>query len=86
MKTGIIIYIASDNLPDSDVDLEAAVSKLEIEADKIEFISATSGHFDISDAWWSLTIKGMQRIICKLAEFTSFGDLKLTGRELKLCG
>jgi hypothetical protein len=86
MKTGIIVYIASNDLPDNTVDHQTAVNKLNIEADRLEFVSATSGHFDISDAWWSLTVKGMQRIICKLAEFTSLGDLKLTGRELRLYG
>ena len=86
MKTGVIVYIASDNLPNNAVDHKTAVNKLNIEADRVEFISATSGHFDISDAWWALTIKGMQRIICKLAKFSNIGDLQLTGRELKLYG
>jgi len=86
MKTGVIVYIASNDLPNDTVDQKTAVSNLNIEADRVEFISATSGHFDISDAWWSLTIKGMQRIICKLAKFSKIGDLQLTGRELKLYG
>jgi len=86
MKTGVIVYIASNDLPNDAVDHKTAVSNLNIEADRVEFISATSGHFDISDAWWSLTIKGMQRIICKLAKFSKIGDLQLTGRELKLYG
>ena len=59
MKTGIIVYIAGSNLPDNAVDHKTAVNKLNIEADRLEFVSATSGHFDISDAWWSLTSKGM---------------------------
>ncbi len=86
MKTGIIVYIASSALPDNTVDHETAVGNLNIEADMVEFVSSTSGHFDISDAWWSLTVKGMQKIICKLARFTTLGDLKLTGREMRLYG
>ena len=86
MKTGVIVYIASNDLPNDAVDHKTAVSNLNIKADRVEFISATSGHFDISDAWWSMTIKGMQRITCKLAKFSKIGDLQLTGRELKLYG
>ena len=84
MKTGIILYIAGNDAENDSV--EYAIDKLDIEADRIEVVSAKSGHFDISDAWWFLTIKGMQRIICMVAEVTSLGTLKLTGRQLRLCG
>jgi hypothetical protein len=38
------------------------------------------------DAWWLLTVKGMKRIICMIAEVINRSELKLTGRELRLCG
>lgn len=84
MKTGIILYIAGDDAENDFV--EYAIDNLDIEADRVEVVSANSGHFDISDAWWFLTIKGMQRIVCMAAESTGFGTLKLTGRQLRLCG
>ena len=44
------------------------------------------GHFDISDAWWALTAKGMQQISCHMARCTDDGHLELTGKVLRLCG
>jgi len=42
-------------------------------------------HFDIMDAWWSLTAKGMKRIVCMIAEINNGSDIRLTGREIQLC-
>ncbi len=84
MKTGAIIYvIGKEN--DKDFDVKEAVKNLKIEADKVEIVSSRSGHFDIMDAWWSLTAKGMKRIVCKIAEITNGSDIRLTGREIQLC-
>ncbi len=84
MKTGAIIYvIGKEN--DKDFDIKEAVKNLKIEADKVEIVSSRSGHFDIMDAWWSLTAKGMKRIVCMIAEIVNDSDIKLTGREIQLC-
>ena len=84
MKTGAIIYvIGKEN--DKDFDVIKAVKNLKIEADKVEIVSSRSGHFDIMDAWWSLTAKGMKRIVCMIAEIINGSDIRLTGREIQLC-
>ena len=84
MKTGAIVYvIGKEN--DKDFDVTEAVKNLKIEADKVEIVSSKSGHFDIMDAWWSLTAKGMKRIVCMIAEIVNGSDIRLTGREIQLC-
>ncbi len=84
MKTGAIVYvIGKEN--DKDFDVKEAVKNLKIEADKVEIVSSRSGHFDVMDAWWSLTAKGMKRIVCIIAEIINGSDLRLTGREIQLC-
>ena len=85
MKTGVIVYVVGGESP-YDHDMEEAVKSLNIKADRVEVISSESGHFDIMDAWWSLTVKGMKSIVCKLAEVVSHSELKLIGSELRLCG
>ena len=84
MKTGAIVYvIGKEN--EKDFDVKEAVKNLKIEADKVEIVSSRSGHFDIMDAWWSLTAKGMKRIVCMIAEIVNDSDIRLTGREIQLC-
>jgi len=84
MKTGAIVYvIGKEN--DKDFDVKEAVKNLKIEADKVEIVSSRSGHFDVMDAWWLLTAKGMKRIVCIIAEIINGSDLRLTGREIQLC-
>lgn len=85
MKTGAIVYVVGkENLPEK-FDMAVALKNLEIDADRVELVSPGSGHFDIMDAWWSLTAKGMKRIICMIAEIVNGSDLRLTGREIQLC-
>jgi hypothetical protein len=86
MKTGIIVYVAGNNELESDVDLEKEVKCLNLEADRVELVSRTSGHFDVLDAWWHLTAKGMNHVRCSIGEVTESGRLQLTGRELRLSG
>ena len=86
MKTGIILYIVGDEPEGHTSNTEHLLNQLALDAERIEVISRNTGHFDVSDAWWSLTAKGMQRILCVLAEYTKTGDLRLTGRSLQLCG
>jgi len=86
VRTGVIVYLAGGDVAGFGADLCEQVEKLGINADRVEIVSSCSGHFDVMDAWWSLTSKGMGRIICMLAEMSANGSLKLTGRELRLCG
>lgn len=86
MKTGVIVYVLGEDDPGPDVDLEKEAGRLGIEADRVELVSRRAGHFDVSDAWWLLTAKGMNRILCALGHLTDSGSLKLTGRVLRLAG
>ena len=86
MKTGAIVYVLGKENHYGNIDLEEAVRSLKIKADRVEIVSSTSGHFDIMDAWWLLTTKGMKKIICMLAEVGDQSAIKLTGREMRLCG
>ena len=86
MKTGAIVYVLGKENQNENFDLEEAVRSLNIKADRVEIVSSTSGHFDIMDAWWLLTTKGMKKIVCMLAEVVYHSKIELTGRELRLCG
>ena len=85
MKTGIIVYVTGD-----DTSMDPVTHKRRIKdfmsADLVEIISMHHGHHDICDAWCDLTVKGMQRIICVIAEISGINSLRLTGRQLRLCG
>ena len=85
MKTGAIVYVVGKENLSKAFDMEVALKNLEINADRVELVSPGSGHFDIMDAWWSLTAKGMKRIVCMIAEIVNGSDLRLTGREIQLC-
>ncbi len=67
-------------------EMQDAVKRLGIKADRIETIFSGSSHFDVMDAWWSLTAKGMKQIVSMIAEFVNGSGLRLTGRELRFCG
>ena len=86
MKTGVIVYVVGEEGLYDHLDMEEAVKSLKIKADRLEVISSESGHFDIMDAWWALTVKGMKCIVCILAEVVNHSELKLIGSELRLCG
>ena len=86
MKTGIILYIVGDEPVNNTTNMEHLGKQLALDAERIEIVSRNTGHFDVHDAWWSLIVKGMQRILCVLAEYTKTGDLRLMGRSLRLCG
>jgi len=85
MKTGAIVYVVGKENLSKDFDIALALKNLEIDADRVELVSSGSGHFDIMDAWWSPTAKGMKRIVCMIAEIVNGSDLRLTGREIQLC-
>jgi len=86
MKIGAIVYIAGSERIEDDFDLEKAVERLNLKTDRVEIVSAKAGHFSVMDAWWMLMVKGMRIIVCLIAEVTNSSELKLTGRELRLCG
>jgi hypothetical protein len=86
MKTGIIVYVTGGGDAQADLDISKAVRRLDIKADRIETVLGSSTGFDVMDAWWKLTAKGMKMVICMVAEVTGNGELRLTGRELRLCG
>lgn len=86
MKTGAIVYVVGKENVSNDFNITAAVRNLEINAERVELVSPGSGHFDIMDAWWSLTAKGMKHIVCLIAEVVNGTELKLTGRKIQLCG
>ena len=86
MKTGVIIYATGDPPHDWTEEKEGEICELETEADIVKIITRVTGHFDVFDAWFELTSKGVSLIICKLASFNEAGRMRLTGRELRLCG
>ncbi len=86
MKSGVIIYVAGDPPAGWTEDTQVNIKGLEPQADSIEIITRTTGHFDVPDAWWALLSRGMSHIVCKMGIFDESGDIEITGRELRLCG
>lgn len=86
MKTGVIVYVVGTEGLDDTIDFEEAGKRLNIKAERVEIVSSRSGHFDVMHAWWLLTVKGMNLIVCMLAEIVNRSELRLTGRQLRLCG
>ena len=86
MKTGIIVYVSGASVDQADFDIIEAASRLDIHADRVETVLGSSPCFDVMDAWWKLTTKGMKKVVCQFAEVTDNHQLRLTGRELRLCG
>lgn len=84
MKTGIIVYIAGESADERNLTAEA--TRLFADADRVEIVARNQGQIDISYAWYQLVIRGMERVICRVAGFSEAGVLTLTGRELRLCG
>ena len=85
MKTGVILYITGDH---GDCNMEAIIEngKKRFVADRVEIISANSGHCDIDYAWWNLIVKGMHRVICNIVEVNDIGSARFSDRSLQLCG
>jgi len=86
MKRGAILYVLGEEYIDNGEDLEDIGKKLNIEADMVEVVSSMDKNFDVMYAWWFLTTKGMKSITCLAAELVDHTKIKLTGRELRLCG
>ncbi len=85
MKTGVIVYVVGKESLDDTIDFEEAGKRLNIKADRVEVVTSIGGSFDVMDAWWLLTVKGMNLIVCMIAEVVNRSQLKLTGQELRLC-
>ena len=79
-------FLGGMERPDEAFDEREAVKELGIKADRVEVVFSGEDHFDIMDAWWLLTVKGMQSVVCMIGEIVNRSNLKLTGRELRLCG
>ena len=86
MKTGAIVYIAGAEEMGDDFDIEQAIKRLDFKTDMVEVVSSSVGHFDVMDAWWVLIVRGMKSVVCLTAEVADNSELRLTGRELRLCG
>ena len=76
MKTGLIIYVVGNDTANfiNDVTLQGQIPAW---ADIVEIVAQNNGHYDIHDAWWKLIARGIQRIICKIAEITDSGKIIL---------
>ena len=85
MKTGLIIY-GVGNDTENFIDDATLQGQIPAWADIVEIVARNNGHSDIHDAWWKLSARGMQRIICKIVELTDSKAIILTDRELRLCG
>jgi hypothetical protein len=87
MKTGVIIYVAGDRdnvgVPK---DKASFLRDHGFNADRWEIITRSTGPADIHDAWWRLLTKGMQQVHCLMAEVDTNGEMRLTGRQMRLCG
>jgi len=86
MKTGVIVCVVGMERLDGTFDERGGVKKLGIKADRVKVVFSGEDHFDIMDAWWLLSVKGMQSVVCMIGEIVNRSNLKLTGRELRLCG
>ena len=85
MKTGIIVYVTGND--ERNFDETEAAKHLDVNADNVEFVfSGQESCFDLWDAWRNMTAKGMKRIVCMAAEVIGSSRIRLTGRELQLCG
>jgi len=84
MKTGIIVYVPGESKSIEDLPMEnLQAKKHDLGADKL---SLATDMEEVIQNWLELTRKGMERIICKMAEVEDQACLRLTGQELRLCG
>jgi hypothetical protein len=86
MRTGVILYVLGEIPMEKNINIGSEIKRLEPMADRVEIVAKNTGHFDIADAWWALTVKGMQHIVCMIGEINKSGNLQLQNRKLRLCG
>ena len=77
MKTGAIIYVTGEE-PRSGFGISPLehLKQSGVIADQWEMITHNSGHFDIHDAWYRLITRGMQQVLCILAEVNDEGGVR----------
>jgi hypothetical protein len=66
-------------------DAEKAAAGLHLQTDRLEVVLSTDYSLYFMNAWWNMLVKGMGSIVCKTAEIVDGQELRLTGRELRLC-
>ncbi len=86
MRTGAILYVVGENPVGEATDFGSAVKRMEPGIERVEVVGKDVGHFDIADAWWALTAKGMHRIVCLIGESNAAGAFKIHDKMLRLCG
>ena len=69
----------------SGVRGEELTKALDISADRVKIVMPGEGDAGVAGAWWRLTAQCMNRIVCMIAQVTQNCEIRLTGRELRLC-
>ncbi len=86
MKTGIIVYVVGEGVKDCEFDEKEAASKLDVKADRVEFVFSGQTAGDLAYSWFHMTVKGMSRIVCMVGELAGASAVTLTGRQMQLAG
>ena len=63
MKTGVIVYVVGEGVKDCEFDEKEAASKLDVKADRVEFVFSGQTAGDLAYSWFHMTVKGMSRIV-----------------------
>ena len=85
MRTGVIVYVMEKNFPfDQEPNLAEDIRR-HYKADGVEIVSCGQKHFDVMDAWWKLTTRGMQRFICVFAGYAGTSTPVEPRRHLRVC-
>ena len=85
MKTRVILYVVRDTKDVGGVRGEELTKALDISADRVKIVMPAEVDAGVADAWWRLTAQCMNRIVCMIAQVTQNCEIRLTGRELRLC-
>ena len=85
MRTGVIVYVMEKDFPVEKEPNLAAEIRRHYKADGVEIVSCGQRHFDVMDAWWKLTTRGMQRFICVFAAYAGASAPAGPPRHLRVC-
>jgi hypothetical protein len=86
MKTGIIVYVLGNVSMNEEFNEKSAIEGLGVPADRVAFVFSGEKNDDIAYHWWDMTRKGMSRIICMAGMLNPPSQIRLTGKQLQLCG
>ncbi len=86
MKTGTIVYISGKEPEHFNPDPRVLAENLGLNSDQTLIVSEKSGCYDLHEAWFSLAVKGMHKIVCYFACFNTRQEIYLTERSLRFCG